>query len=197
MSVVSRETIDRLEKYEDLIRRWNPHINLVASASLPDLRDRHIADCLHLAKIIQPSEGEWLDLGSGGGLPGIVLAVAYAAQPTRFVLVESDQRKAAFLRTVIRELSLSNASVANQRIEAMDRRNAAYISARALAPLPQLMQYLEHHLAHSGRALLMKGQQWQKEVTDAKEHWNFNVVAHPSGTRDGAATLEISEVSHV
>lgn len=194
---VSRETMQRLDDYEALIRRWNPRINLVAPATLSDLRRRHIEDCLQISRLVAPKTGLWADLGSGGGLPGLVLAIANADSDVEFLLVESDQRKAAFLRTVIRELGLTRASVKTARIEEVDPLNAAYISARALAPLPRLMPYLQRHMAADGQAWLMKGQQWQAELAEAQKDWRFNVTAHPSSTQDGAAILEISGVSHV
>lgn len=122
---VSRETMDRLTAYQALIQRWNPRINLIAPSSLPDLRHRHIEDCLQISRLIAPDTGLWTDFGSGGGLPGLVLAIANAESDTRFLLVESDQRKATFLRTVIRELGLQNATVSTARIESLDPLNAA------------------------------------------------------------------------
>lgn len=193
---VSRETSERLEIYEQLLIRWNPRINLVAEGSLADLRARHVQDSLQVGDLMDGAEGHWVDLGSGGGLPGIVLAIAKADTALFFTLVESDQRKAAFLREVIRKTGLKNARVIVDRIEAVPPLNAAYISARALAPLPKLMSYLDLHLAPAGKAYLMKGRQWQSEVEDARIEWNFNCIAHPSRTQEGAATLEISGVSH-
>lgn len=193
---VSRETSERLQIYGDLLVRWNNHINLVAPGSLEDLQTRHIEDCLQVAQLTQAETGKWVDLGSGGGLPGLVLAIAKADTDLSFTLVESDQRKAAFLRTVAREVGLPQVTVLSRRIEALPPLNADYVSARALAPLRQLMAYLHLHLAPTGTAFLLKGRQWQAEVEDAKGEWFFDYVAHPSRTQDGAATLEISGVSH-
>lgn len=193
---VSRETAERFTLYETLLRRWNPKINLVSPATLPDLRTRHIDDCLQLVRLADPQGGEWVDLGSGGGLPGLVVAIACADRPVTVRLVESDQRKAAFLRTVIRELDLPRASVLCARIEGIKSLNAAYVSARALAPLPRLMAYLEHHLAADGQAWLLKGAQWQSEVEEARRHWKFDLFSYPSETQHGAAILRISRLSH-
>lgn len=194
---VSRETEQRLIDYEALIRRWNPRINLVAASTLADLRARHIDDSLQVARLVRPDSGLWADLGSGGGLPGLVLAIAFADTPTRFVLVESDQRKATFLRTAVRELGLVHAEVTSARIESIQPLNAGYISARALAPLPRLMAYLEKHLAgDDGQAWLMKGQNWQSEVDEARKSWHFSAEPYPSETQPGAAILKISGVSH-
>ena len=195
--IVSRETEDRLAAYQDLIARWNRRINLIAPATVATLRQRHIDDSWQIASHVSPKSGLWADLGSGGGLPGIVMAIAFADNDVDFVLVESDQRKAAFLRTCIREIGLKNATVHNSRIESTDPLNAAYISARALAPLPKLMPYLQQHLASDGTAFLMKGQNWSAEIAEARKSWRFDAIIHPSTTQDGAAILEISGVSHV
>ena len=193
---VSRETAERLAIYQGMIRQWNPRINLVAPSTLDDLENRHIADCLQVADLAGAITGTWADLGSGGGLPGLVLAIAQADTDTDFTLIESDQRKAAFLRAVVRETGLRRVTVLPRRIEAVPSLNAAYVSARALAPLRQLVAYLALHLAPSGRAFLMKGRQWQAEVEDARQAWIFDHVAHPSRTQDGAAILEVSGVKH-
>lgn len=193
---VSRETTERLEIYCSLLQQWNPRINLVAPSTLTDLQNRHIADALQLNDLTQATEGSWVDLGSGGGLPGMVMAIAKADTKVAFTLVESDQRKAAFLRTVIRQAGLPRVTVLAQRIEAIPPLNAAYVSARALAPLPQLMAYLNLHLASSGTAFLMKGRQWKTEIEEAHRDWSFDYVAHPSRTQDGAAILEVSGVKH-
>ncbi|MGN7867376.1 16S rRNA (guanine(527)-N(7))-methyltransferase RsmG [Paracoccus sp. 22332] len=193
---VSRETTERLEIYCSLLQQWNPRINLVAPSTLTDLQNRHIADALQLTDLAQATEGSWVDLGSGGGLPGMVMAIAKADTKVAFTLVESDQRKAAFLRTVIRQAGLPRVTVLAQRIEAIPPLNAAYVSARALAPLPQLMAYLNLHLAPSGTAFLMKGRQWKTEIEEANRTWSFDYVAHPSRTQDGAAILEVSGVKH-
>jgi 16S rRNA (guanine527-N7)-methyltransferase len=193
---VSRETSERLEIYASMLQRWNPHINLVASSTLNDLEARHIKDSLQLTHLASPEGGVWADLGSGGGLPGLIIAIAFAGRANTFVLVESDQRKAAFLRAVVRETELTKVTVLSQRIEAVQPLNAEYVSARALAPLGELMAYLDLHLAPSGKAFLMKGRQWRTEVEEAAKAWSFDYTAHPSHTQDGAAILEISGVKH-
>ena len=192
--LVSRETMDRLDGYADLIRKWNPRINLIAPATLPDLQQRHIQDCLQLVDLASAAAGGWVDLGSGGGLPGLIVAIS---RPDLSVaLVESDQRKATFIRTVIRELGLTNSKVIVNRIESADPLNADIVSARALAPLPLLMSYVHRHLSSTGTAWLMKGQSWQAEVADARETWHFDLTAHQSRTDFNAAILEISGIRH-
>lgn len=192
--IVSRET-ERLGAFAGLLRKWNPAINLIAPSTVDQLESRHIADALQLARLAKTTPGLWLDLGSGGGLPGLVLAIAHPQIPVR--LLESDQRKAAFLRNAIRELALQNADVICRRIEMADRQDAANISARALAPLPQLMAYVDRHLSPEGTAWLMKGRNWQKEVAEARKAWSFDMKAHQSSTDPDAAILEITGIRHV
>lgn len=193
---VSRETEKMLRIYAALLEKWNPRINLVASATIKDAWLRHIEDSLQLADLADPQAGRWADLGTGGGLPGIVLAIAKAETALRFFLVESDRRKAAFLATVVRALSLANVSILPNRIESLPSLNADYLSARALAPLPQLMSYVDQHLSPTGTAFLMKGRLWRTELENARADWRFDCKAHPSRTQDGAAILEISGVLH-
>jgi len=190
---VSRET-ERLAVYAGLLRKWNPTINLISPSTVNQIESRHIADSLHLATVAKAASGSWADLGSGGGLPGLVLAIM---RPDLEVsLLESDQRKAAFLRSAIRELGLQRARVLPRRIESLERLAAENISARALAPLPQLMAYVDRHLSPSGTAWLMKGRNWKTEVSQARQDWIFDLKTHPSATDPDAAILEITGIRH-
>ena len=132
---VSRETMQRLETYVALVEKWQPRINLVSPNSLPDIWMRHVWDSAQLAPLIPAGTARLLDVGSGGGFPGLVLAMCCNAECH---LVESDQRKAVFLSTVIRECGLT-AKVHNSRIEALPDLDASVITARALAPLDRLL----------------------------------------------------------
>ncbi|MFK7745012.1 MAG: 16S rRNA (guanine(527)-N(7))-methyltransferase RsmG [Roseobacter sp.] len=194
---VSRETLDRLTTYHDLLIKWNPKINLVSKSSISDIWNRHIWDSAQIVPFA--SEGtSWLDIGSGGGFPGLVVAIyAKELQPDRKVtMVESDQRKTAFLRTVIRELGL-NAEVLAKRVEAMDAFAADVLSARALADLDALLGFADRHLSTSGTAFFLKGEKWEKEVQIARESWSFDLRAHKSKTSPTAAILEIKEIQRV
>lgn len=194
MSDVSRETA-ALTDYAAMLRKWNPAINLVSPTTLDEIETRHIADSRALADIASAATGNWVDLGSGGGFPGLVVAIC---RPDLHVtLVESDRRKASFLRSVIREIGLKNATVIADRIESVDPLNASNVSARALASLPQLMPYVQRHLHPDGKAWLMKGRNWQAEVAAGREIWSFDLIAHPSSTNSEAAILEISGINHV
>lgn len=195
---VSRETFERLTLYAALLERWNPRINLVAKSTLPDLWARHIVDSLQVFRAFQGNASLWADLGSGGGFPGLVVAIAAAeaGQPGLVTLVESDQRKAAFLRTVIRETGL-NATVIAERIEKADPLNAEVLSARALADLGKLLGYAARHLAPEGVCLFQKGKNWRSEVQSAREAWQFSYDALPSTTESDAVVLKIKGLSRV
>jgi len=190
---VSRET-EALEQYASLIRKWNPAINLIAPSTLDEIETRHVADCQQLVKVSREATGSWVDLGSGSGLPGLVVAIGRA--DLAVTLVESDKRKAAFLRAVVRQLSLSNVRIVTERIEEAIPLNSSNVSARALAPLPLLMSYVARHLAEGGRAWLMKGRNWSSEVDEARRQWRFNLWVHQSETDPDAAILEIADIRH-
>lgn len=194
---VSRETFERLECYVALIEKWNPRINLVSKTSLVDLWDRHIWDSAQIADL--GIKGDlWADLGSGGGMPALILAIfAKELSPeTKFQMVESDQRKCAFLRTVVREVGL-NAVVSAQRVEEIAPLNADVISARALTSLTGLLGFVERHSAVGSVAIFPKGETWEKEIDDAREFWSFSCEEITSQTNPNAAILRIKEVARV
>ena len=195
---VSRETSARLEHYAQLLRKWNPRINLVSKASLDALWVRHIIDSAQIFHIASHPVGHWVDLGSGGGFPGLVVALMAmdTGSPARVTLVESDARKCAFLRTVIRETG-APATVINQRIEAVNPLQADVISARALSDLAQLLGYASRHLAPTGTAIFPKGETWEKELSDAQSKWNFEYRVDRSETKDGPVILSIAGVASV
>ncbi len=194
---VSRETMDRLKALESLLLKWNPAINLVSKASLSQSWDRHILDSAQIFHLA-PHVATWADLGSGGGFPGIVVAcLAKELNPDLTVtLVESDQRKATFLRQAIRELSLK-ADVRAERIESTAPLAAAALSARALAPLTDLLGFSQRHLHPDGIALFLKGSSWKDEVAMAQKQWHFNLYAHPSATDPNGAILAVKAIKHV
>lgn len=194
---VSRETLDDLTSFHDLLLKWNSKINLVSKSSIDHLWKRHIWDSAQLVEF--QSDGQnWVDLGSGGGFPALVIAIfAKRNSPDRHItLVESDVRKGAFLRTVIRELSL-NAKVITKRVEACPRLKADVMTARALTELTGLLAFAERHLKPDGTALFLKGETWEKEVQSARESWSFTLEAHKSKTNDAAAILEIKDIQRV
>ncbi|WP_405402309.1 16S rRNA (guanine(527)-N(7))-methyltransferase RsmG [Paracoccus sp. Ld10] len=194
---VSRETSERLERYQLIVEKWNGKINLISPNTMQQFSSRHIADCAQILDHAEDVSGHWLDLGSGAGLPGLVVAIMKAAENLKVTLVESDLRKSAFLRSVIRDLSLSNAMVVSERIESLVPQNADYVSARALAPLPELLSMIVRHIHPGGTALLLKGRQWRAECENAKRDWQFDLQSFQSKTDPEAAILKIRGLSHV
>lgn len=194
---VSRETLEQLKQFEDVVRKWNPRINLVSRRSLDDFWTRHIVDSVQVLRTVKPT-GRWVDLGSGGGFPGIVVAICAATEsPDLDIrLIESDQRKSAFLRNAARECG-AKCTVISKRIEQADAQNADVLSARALADLTTLMEFSERHLNKSGIALFPKGVTWKKEVEDAQQKWSFELEAITSLTEPDAAILKIKGVTRV
>ena len=194
---VSRETLNKLQHFAGLVEKWTVKINLVSRASVSELWDRHIQDSIQLYAHA-PKADHWVDLGSGGGFPAIILALmaAQEGRDTRFTLVESDQRKCVFLRTAIRELNLS-ASVVNDRIESIEPLSADVLSARALADLSTLMGFASLHMSPSGTALFPKGENWREEHNAAKLKWAYTYEAIPSKTNSSAAILKIKGINHV
>lgn len=192
---VSRETLDRLTTYVELVKRWNPKINLVSRKSLEDIWNRHILDSVQVFRCAT-SFRIWADLGSGGGFPGMVCAIMAAdeAPQVRFQFVESDQRKSAFLRNVARECGV-HCEVISKRIEAVDPLGVDILSARALADLKTLLSFCDRHLSESGLALLPKGANWKKEMDEAREEWKFDAEPITSLTEPQAVILKIKGVS--
>ena len=150
---VSRETISKFEAYLELLEKWQRSINLVANSTLGDAWQRHILDSAQLAKFYPPNAKHILDVGSGAGFPGLVLAIIGGVEVG---LVESDQRKAIFLSTVIRSLGLS-AKVYNERVEFLSNLGPDVVTARAVAPVPRLLSLIKNQLSPNTVCLFLKG----------------------------------------
>ena len=188
---VSRETMGKLESYVALVEKWQPRVNLVSLASLPDIWTRHIWDSAQLAPYIQGTSPRLVDVGSGAGFPGLVLAILTDAECH---LVESDQKKAVFLSTVIRECGLT-AKVHNHRVENLPCLEAAIITVRALAPLDRLLPLLATQLRPGTRCLFLKGAQAEAELAAlAKrldETANVTWRLHPSLTNPDGSVIDL------
>ncbi len=187
---VSRETLGRLEILAAELVRWQRAVNLVSRASLPELWSRHIDDCLQISELA-PAAVSWLDLGSGAGLPGLVVA---AADATRSVtLIESDTRKCAFLRSTAAAMGLS-VHVQEGRIERVlpdIDHTPDVVTARALAPLTSLLDYAQALLARGAIGLFPKGRGYAHELTLARESWTFKADVVASRTDSEARILRI------
>jgi len=195
---VSRETMERLDQYAVLLEKWNPAINLVSKSTISTLWQRHFHDSAQIIKLCDKENCHWVDLGSGGGFPALVLSIlALEFKPDdRFTLVESDVRKAAFLQTVIRNLDL-NAFVIVERIEKTPPLSADVLTARALASLANLLGYAHTHLGPKGVAIFPKGESYKKEIDEAVEVWNFDVEEFISKTNPTGAILKIGDIKRV
>jgi 16S rRNA (guanine527-N7)-methyltransferase len=194
---VSRETMDKLLAFSALVEKWTVKINLISKPSIPHIWDRHVVDSAQLFELA-PKGGHWVDIGSGGGFPGLVVAIMTQATtaPHRVTLVESDQRKCAFLRSAIRELAL-DAQVLSERIESIPHLSADVLSARALADLDTLLGFAELHLRTDGTALFPKGATWEKEHAHAQVKWSYDCQATTSKTNSEAAILKIEGITRV
>lgn len=194
---VSRETFERLDLYRALLEKWQQTLNLVARTSLAEVWSRHFLDGLQVLDAAATEDGRWLDLGSGGGFPGLVCAVGAQDRDldVAFELVESDARKCAFLREVARRTE-TPITIHNTRIEALASRQARVISARALAPLSRLLDLAAPHLAPGGVCLFQKGASHLEELESARARWQMDVEVLPSLTAPDSVVLRIRNLAH-
>lgn len=192
---VSRETFERLELLERELRRWQAIKNLVGPATLDQIWERHIVDSLQLLGLA-PDAKLWLDLGSGAGFPGLVLAIAGAEKGLKVHLVESNSRKCAFLRHIVR-LTGATATVHEARLETVVPGfigRADVVSARALAALAQLLDWTAPLLNAGTIGLFPKGRDAEIELTEARKQWTFEAETLPSSTDSSARILRITSI---
>lgn len=192
---VSRETMARLDAYLALLRRWQPRINLVGTATLADAWRRHVLDSVQLLPFV-PAGAPCVDLGSGAGFPGLALAICGVAD---MHLIESDTRKCAFLREAAR-ITGTTCTVLNCRIEQAPADlagSAGMVTARALAPLARLLAWTQPLLRPGGRALFLKGRRWREELTEARQDWHMKVDTHPSRSDPDGVILAIGDLRPV
>ncbi len=190
---VSRETAARLEAFEQEFRRWSTRINLAAPSTLPDLWSRHILDSAQLMPLA-PSALNWLDIGSGGGFPGAVVAILLKDRSGASIsLVESNRKKAAFLQTSLASAK-APAKVIPIRIEDAPGQVATpeIVTARALAPLELLFQLAEPWLSAGARALFHKGRDYASEIEKCHDGWRFDLIEHRSVIDAESVILDIS-----
>jgi 16S rRNA (guanine527-N7)-methyltransferase len=188
---VSRETLTRLSLFVDLVQRWNPRVNLVSKGDLDRLWDRHISDSLQLTSLLPPGTGHAIDLGSGGGFPAIPLAIASGL---RFDLIESDHRKASFLREAGRVTGAS-VTVHAVRAEAATVEPAPLVTARALASVSELLSLSGRLLTPDGACLFPKGARVDAELTEAAKRWHMRVERFTSQIEPTGVILRISEIT--
>ena len=195
---ISALATERLQIFVGLLAKWNAAINLVSPASLAEVWTRHVADSAQVLDVAPIRSARWLDMGSGAGFPGIVIALITAdtPNPVEMTLVESDRRKAAFLSTVSRETGVPMIIQA-ARIEAVAPQNADTVSARALAPLVRLCSFAERHLAPHGAALFLKGGHYDAEIAEARRTWSFALDIRRSSTDPAGVVLIMKDLRRV
>ena len=191
---VSRETADDLIDFETLFKKWSKAINLASPNTLETLWERHILDSVQVFKLA-PQAKQWLDLGSGGGFPGIVLAVMLKQTGGAIRLVESNGKKSAFLRNALAQFQAPG-QVVNTRIESCyDLIQAPeIITARALASLDKLFELTEPWMTKGAKALFQKGRDYQREVDESLINWKFDLIRHESAIEADSVILEISNL---
>lgn len=192
---VSRETFERLKAFEAIFLRWSAKINLVAPSTLKDVWSRHVLDSAQLLPLARQTE-RWADIGSGGGFPGAILAILIADQSeSSILLIESNSKKAAFLRNALSELA-PRARIAVQRAEHVVGLEPApdIVTARAVASLVDLLTLTESWLAAGTRALFHKGRDYRSELKLADDTWNRDLVEHQSAIDPQSVILDIQRV---
>ncbi len=198
LSDVSRETVDNLYGFEELFRKWSAAINLASPSTLDHLWERHIVDSAQLFDLA-PNALKWLDLGSGGGFPGVVLAIVLKERSGASIdLVESNGKKAAFLRTAIGQFSAPG-TVHMARIDAMWGKipTPEVITARALASLSNLFVLAEPWLTTGATALFQKGRDYRREIEESRDAWTFDLVERPSAVDKDSVVLQISNLQRI
>jgi 16S rRNA (guanine527-N7)-methyltransferase len=190
---VSRETCDRLQRIVDVLGDWRLRTNLIGPAEWDRVWRRHVLDSVQLLPLL-PETGQILDLGSGAGFPGLVIAACRPAGAGDVILVESVGKKCAFLRAAI-EAAMLPAQVRQVRVESLPYDAATAVMARAFAPLPKLLDYAAPWLEAGAIGVFPKGERWQEELTAAQKQWKFAQEVIPSRTSDRGAILKLSEVA--
>lgn len=190
-SYVPRETLPKFERYAELLEEWQPKINLVGPRTIPELWTRHLLDSAQLYPLLPEGTVRLVDMGSGAGFPGLVLAMLGVPDVH---LIESDQRKSIFLQHVSRETK-TPVTVHNQRIEAAAPLAADVVTARALSALTELLPYTTRHLKPGGSALFLKGSTWEQEIRDAEANWVFHVKHSPSLTSPDGAIVRLDGIT--
>jgi len=189
---VSRETHQLLERFTTKLLQWNERVNLIGPATIPYAWQRHIVDSAQLL-VLAPNAKSWLDLGSGGGLPGLVVAILLKERGGHITLVESNRKKAGFLQAVVGEFELP-ATVQARRIEDAAVEPVERITARALAPLENLLSLASPWMHGETAALLHKGREYRRELVVADSVWSFDLIEHRSAVEAEGAILEISHL---
>src|SRR5262245_57914755 len=194
---VPRETIHRLTRFAELLAHWQKRTNLVAPSTLPTLWSRHFADSAQLTTLA-PKARLWLDLGTGAGFPGLVIAILKAGTPDfRMHLAESNRKKCAFLAEVARATKAPvdiHAMRIEELAESAETLRPEVVSARALAPLPRLLDLASPFFGEKTRGLFLKGRDSETEIAEARTRFDFGCRIHPSLTADHGCIAEVTKL---
>lgn len=190
---VSRETIEKLEIYISLLQQWNKKINLVSQQGMDQVWKRHVYDSFQLIRYLDSSVKSIADLGSGGGFPGLILALS---TDIPVILIESDKRKTIFLREVLRKTK-TQATVLCQRIENVNAISADVVTARALTSLTQLLEFSKNILNKNGYCLFLKGRSVNLEIEEAQKNWKINYKTFSSQTNADGVIVKINQFERV
>jgi 16S rRNA (guanine527-N7)-methyltransferase len=195
---VPHETFEALKEMDRVLIDWSERHNLIARSTIKDRWERHFFDSAQLAPLLPDNIKTLIDLGSGAGFPGLVLAAILAPKGVQVTLIESTQKKCAFLREAGAAMGLSNLKVVPERIESVGLAfKPDVITARALARLEKLLGYGAGIQGKNTRYFLLKGQDVEGELTEAAKSWHMDVIKHPSRTDPRAAILEIGNLARV
>lgn len=190
---VSRETIEKLEIYISLLQQWNKKINLVSQQGMDQVWKRHVYDSFQLIRYLDSSVKSIADLGSGGGFPGLILALS---TDIPVILIESDMRKTIFLREVLRQTK-TQATVLCQRIENVNAISVDVVTARALTSLTQLLEFSKNILNKNGYCLFLKGRSVNLEIEEAQKNWKINYKTFSSQTNADGVIVKINQFERV
>ena len=190
---VSRETLERLKIYVELLLKWQRAINLIGPGTIADVWGRHVLDCGQLMPHIPKDKAPIVDIGSGAGLPGLILAIMGVPDIT---LVESDSRKCSFLREAAR-VTKTLVEIVESRVEHLENMAAGVITARALAPLTKLTELSQSVTTPNTIYLFLKGKDLKNELTHLKNNWTMKLEVHPSVTNPDGSILKMESVARV
>ena len=195
---VSRETIDILKEYGQILKKWNNSVNLVSRNSVSNLWKRHILDSAQLGSFLKFDIKTWVDLGTGAGFPGIVIAILAKGEllDLQMTLIESDKRKCVFLSEVVRELNLK-VRIISDRIEDCSYLNADIISARALAPMKKLLIYFDLHGNKKCKGLFLKGKNIKTELDECSEFNNYEIKTNSGFFNNSGIVVEVRKKEEV
>lgn len=192
---VSRETFLKIEDFVSLLLEWNKKMNLVSKNAVNEIWERHVLDCVQLYRYLPTKNFSLLDVGSGSGFPGIILGIMLQnSENVKITLVESINKKSVYLNAVVQELKLKNVFVCNGRVENGVFKTPDFITARAVAALPKLLEYTAKIIRPETVLLLLKGRTYNDEINDAGKNWNFRTEVYPDKYGTDGVVLKITDI---